>query len=309
MLILHHYEMSPFSEKIRAMFGYAGLAWQSTTVAEMPPRPSIDALAGGYRKIPVAQRGADVFCDTRTITEELAAEAGRPELALSGVDDEVRAFVDHADLDIFLACILSANGPLMLKKMRQQTSSLHALRFILDRANMGLRAKYDASRGKAAKRKVAAHLEDLEARLRDRPYLFGEAPNIADFAAYHSLWFQRDLGESRYVRRFAHVDAWLDRIVAFGHGDREEITRERALDAARDGEPRPLPPQPADASPHALMHELVEVGPNDYGLDPVRGLLVSASASRLILARQHARCGLVHVHFPAAGYSVRRSTR
>jgi len=33
-LILHHYTLSPFSEKARAMLGYAGLQWQSVTVAE-----------------------------------------------------------------------------------------------------------------------------------------------------------------------------------------------------------------------------------------------------------------------------------
>jgi glutathione S-transferase len=29
MLILHHYSLSPFSEKIRLMLGYAGMPWQS----------------------------------------------------------------------------------------------------------------------------------------------------------------------------------------------------------------------------------------------------------------------------------------
>ena len=43
-LILHHYTLSPFSEKARAMFGYAGLEWQSVTVAEMPPRHSADKV-------------------------------------------------------------------------------------------------------------------------------------------------------------------------------------------------------------------------------------------------------------------------
>ncbi|HBC20217.1 MAG TPA: glutathione S-transferase family protein, partial [Alcanivorax sp.] len=50
-LILHHYALSPFSEKVRAMLGYAGLDWQSVTVREMPPRPMLAPLAGGYRKI------------------------------------------------------------------------------------------------------------------------------------------------------------------------------------------------------------------------------------------------------------------
>lgn len=67
--ILHHYVLSPFSTKIRAMLGQAGLDWRSAITREMPPRPVLEVLAGGYRKIPVAQIGADVFCDTRVIAE------------------------------------------------------------------------------------------------------------------------------------------------------------------------------------------------------------------------------------------------
>ena len=81
--ILYHYAMSPFSEKVRAMLGYAGLSWQSVIVREMPPRPMLSALAGGYRKVPVAQSGADVFCDSRAIADEIARLSGKPELSLS----------------------------------------------------------------------------------------------------------------------------------------------------------------------------------------------------------------------------------
>ena len=89
-IILHHYPMSPFSEKMRAMLGYAGLSWQSVIHKEMPPRPQLARLAGGYRKIPVAQIGADIFCDTRIISTEIAALAGKPELALENCSQEIR---------------------------------------------------------------------------------------------------------------------------------------------------------------------------------------------------------------------------
>ena len=59
-LILHNYPMSPFSEKTRAMLGVAGLSWRSAPTREMPPRPVLAALAGGYRKVPLAQIGADL---------------------------------------------------------------------------------------------------------------------------------------------------------------------------------------------------------------------------------------------------------
>ena len=73
-LILHHYTMSPFSQKIRSMLGYTGIQWQSVITREMPPRPLLETLTGGYRKIPMAQIGADIFVDTRTIAAEIALE-------------------------------------------------------------------------------------------------------------------------------------------------------------------------------------------------------------------------------------------
>ena len=60
--VLHHYEASPYAEKIRLMFGYTGLRWHSVISPPMPPRPNLDPLTGGYRRIPVAQKGADLFC-------------------------------------------------------------------------------------------------------------------------------------------------------------------------------------------------------------------------------------------------------
>lgn len=60
-LILHHYDASPYAEKIRLMFGLTGTRWQSLIAPVQPPRPSVDPLTGGYRRIPVAQIGADIF--------------------------------------------------------------------------------------------------------------------------------------------------------------------------------------------------------------------------------------------------------
>ena len=63
-IILHHYDASPYAEKIRLMFGLKGMRWHSVLSPEQPPRPNVDPLSGGYRRIPIAQIGADVFCDT-----------------------------------------------------------------------------------------------------------------------------------------------------------------------------------------------------------------------------------------------------
>ncbi|MBT8115824.1 MAG: glutathione S-transferase N-terminal domain-containing protein, partial [Arenicella sp.] len=96
-LILHHYEMSPFSQKIRSMFGYCRINWYSVLSPPMPPRPNLDPLTGGYRKIPVLQIGADLFCDTRVISAEIAKLSGNPLLDRDNCAAEVQAYVDDVD--------------------------------------------------------------------------------------------------------------------------------------------------------------------------------------------------------------------
>jgi glutathione S-transferase len=120
-LILHHYEMSPFSEKVRAMLGYCHLEWQSVLTTAMPPRPLLFPLAGGYRRIPVAQVGADIFCDTRIISAEVAILAQRPEFATANLDGDVQNYIEYLDRDIFSAAF-SAVSSLRLMGISKNSS-------------------------------------------------------------------------------------------------------------------------------------------------------------------------------------------
>jgi glutathione S-transferase len=69
--ILHHYPNSPFAEKVRLMLGFKGVAWRSVTIPRVLPKPDLMPLTGGYRKTPVMQFGADIFCDSACIAREL----------------------------------------------------------------------------------------------------------------------------------------------------------------------------------------------------------------------------------------------
>src|ERR1700691_71381 len=70
-IILHHYDMSPYSEKVRTGLGLKGLAWASVEIPVIMPKPDLTALTGGYRKTPVLQIGADIYCDSQLIMREL----------------------------------------------------------------------------------------------------------------------------------------------------------------------------------------------------------------------------------------------
>lgn len=299
-LILYHYAMSPFSEKVRVMLGYAGLPWQSVIVKEMPPRPALSILAGGYRKVPVAQNGADIFCDSRAIADEIVRLSGKTELSLADQTQDVIDFVRTTDLEVFLACVIAASDGRMLKKLVRETSLFHAFRFLKDRITMGRKSRVKALRGPQAKEKVISHIRTMESMLSE-DFLFGSTPCIADFSAYHGLWFVCELAGKPWLRDFPKVKAWMARMKAFGHGEFREITADQALDIARDALPRTM----EAASEDPLTGKDVEIAPDDYGREPVTGKLVYADNQALVLGRSHKRVGQVHVHFPRQGFAVK----
>ena len=70
-VILHHFDESPFSEKVRIVFGLKNIAWTSVRITRIMPRPDLMPMTGGYRRTPVMQIGADIYCDSQCILREL----------------------------------------------------------------------------------------------------------------------------------------------------------------------------------------------------------------------------------------------
>lgn len=300
-LILHHYAFSPFSAKIRAMLGHAQLPWLSAVTREFPPRPVLAQLAGGYRRIPVAQIGADVFCDSKVIAEEIAALSGVAALSLENCGEDVRAYVREVDLEIFFACIAAAGGIGLLRTMLSSLSAVDLARAMWDRVQMGRKATLKMRDIGNPRQRLLGHLAGVEERLGRHAFLFGDAPNHADFSTYHSLWFLRDLGRSSLVDRFPKTLAWMERIKGFGEGPHEEVLPEQTLSIAKAASPRAIADEHR-AEP--LTGKPVRIAPADYARDATQGTLAGATPSRWILARQPAGLGTVHVHFPREGYEL-----
>ena len=298
MIILHHYELSPFSEKLRLMFGYAGMPWQSLLSPEMPPRPNLDPLTGGYRRIPVAQIGADVFCDTRLICDEISVLAGKPELATHQGTAANQAYAANLESTVFWACVLSIPMGVTLKQLVRKIGVWKTLRFLKDRAGVGKNSRMDTPSPKEAAQAFQLHLEEMEQRLQAE-FLFANQPTNADFAAYHTLWFKREVGNLAMPQGLPQVAAWYERMKAFGHDQRQEISQKQAFAAARENAPRAIP---EEASSAPEIGTSVVISPTDYALDSVSGTLVGCSATRYIVARQSKEFGTVHVHFPRTGF-------
>jgi glutathione S-transferase len=100
-LILHHYPQSPFAEKMRLILGYKKLSWQSVLAPMTMPKPNLIALTGGYRRIPVLQIGADVYCDTALICDVLEHIAPEPTLYPDAQKGLARTVAQWADTTLF----------------------------------------------------------------------------------------------------------------------------------------------------------------------------------------------------------------
>ncbi len=294
-LILHHYAGSPFSEKMRLLFGYKQLAWRSVDVPVILPKPDVLALTGGYRRTPFLQIGADIYCDTALMGELIA-----PELQAG----PARILAQWADTDLFWAMISHVMQPKGFMAIMGGLPPPVLQAFAADRAAMTAGMKRPSAVDATAA--LTSYLHWLEQTLADggSAWLCGEAPTIADFSVAHSLWFiRRAPPMAGVLSPFVKLAAWYERMAAFGHGQRSEMSAEDAIAVAAAATPLPCE---VEAGLGFAAGEPVTVTPLDYACDPVTGELVGLTGSRVTLRRQDPRAGAVHVHFPRIAFAIRK---
>jgi glutathione S-transferase len=304
-LILHHYPMSPFAEKARLMLGLKGLAWKSVYIPTVMPKPDVVALTGGYRRTPLLQIGADIYCDTALIADVLEHRQPEPALYPATARGLSRVVAQWADSTLFWASMghnLSPKGAAALFA-RQPPEAAQA--FAQDRGAM--RGGMSGLRPGDALSAYRSYLRRLSSMLDDQPYLLGELPCIADLAAYHPLWFTRHVNPAMagVLEATPDVLEWMDRIKAIGHGTAERITSTEAIAVAAAATPEPVQGE-AFQDDHGIdLGSRVTVAAESFGQEPTEGELVAATRTRYTLRRTDERAGTVHVHFPRVGYVLR----
>jgi hypothetical protein len=103
---------------------------------------------------------------------------------------------------------------------------------------------------------------------------------------------------------FARLEGWRGRMAAIGHGRRTELTGPEALEIARTSSPAVIVANDKDDPLGLAPGDQVMVAADDYGRDPIVGALVAANAERVVIARDEAILGRLHLHFPRVGYRV-----
>lgn len=309
-IILHQYDISPFSEKVRVILGIKGLEWYACDQPVIMPKPDLTILTGGYRKIPVMQIGADIFCDTQIIMRELERRFPLPSIHV-GTDKGLGWGLSvWADRSIFQAVV-----PIIFGGMAADggNNGLASEAFRKDREALSGRP-FNVEEMKAAAPLMAdqirAQFDWAEHQLgHNQSYIMGDAPGLVDASLYYNLAFMRWVYPKglKFLATMPNVESWERRVKALGHGTRHEISRHEALDIAKAATSTEKPhTDPAEAN-DLKIGTRVTVMADDYGRDPIVGELVSSSAQHIAIKRSDERIGEVVLHFPRMGFFVVKS--
>lgn len=305
-LLLHHYPGSPFSEKVRAILGFKGARWTSVLIPTIMPKPDVTALTGGYRKTPLLQVGADIYCDTALISDVLERLLPSPTLHPPGTEGLTRILAQWADSTLFWAVIpFCFQQPGAVQSLFKGLTPEQLKAFQEDRA--AFRGKMPGMGFQEASGALTQHLERLAQLLADgRPWLLGPAASLADFSVYHCLWFLRQARLTAELDAHPRLGAWMDRVQALGHGTSDVLESGQAVALAASSTPAPTEAEPFLPLPGLERGARVTISATDYGLDPVEGELVLSRPNELALRRVDARAGEVVVHFPRLGFQARK---
>ena len=302
--ILHHYGLSPFSEKIRLALGVKQLSWGSVDIAPAPPRPLLAPLTGGYRRTPVLQLGADIFCDTNIILPTLERLYPEPALYPAALGPLAKALSFNWERNVWIPVIgilvhfLGDLPPEFIKDRKEGYLYIDISRDAME-PEFALNVQ-----------RVRAQLAWLKEALADgRRFLFGAQPSALDLGYYHPLSLLRKnspAAEIDALLGLAPIIPWYERVTGLGHGTPSPLDAEAALAIAKDATPAPVTHIAPDADPSGLRAGApVTVTPDDNAKVPVPGTLVAADAGEIIVHRHDPQAGDIHLHFPRAGFEMK----
>ena len=301
-VILHHYPASPVSEKVRVALGIKNLAWRSVEIPRVPPKPDVMPLTGGYRRTPIMQIGADIYCDSQCILRELQRCFPEPTFFPGGAGGLPWAISRWTDslFDTAVRVSLGANADQLPEA------------FAKDRVRLFLGPQGDLNKVKADLPHTIAQLRAqvgwMDQRVSGgRRFMLGDQPGLPDALCYYLVWFVRGRwqGGPALIAEFSGLEAWEQRVKAIGHGRPTEMTPAEAIEVARSNSP--ATPERSDPNdPQGLKPgQRVSVVPDlDSGESPVTGVVQLVDRDSIAIQRDDPRVGTVCVYFPRVGFRV-----
>jgi glutathione S-transferase len=306
-VILHHYPLSPYSEKIRLALGLKGVSWNSVEIPVWTPRPKLTPMTGGYRLTPILQIGAEFYCDTLLILHVIDQLGGSGALYPKGQEGLAKAFGWWIEKGSFMNAVCLTIGNMGGKIPQELVDERRPL--------FGVNLDPEALLPKRPiyLQRVNAHLAWLTEVLSDgRHFILGKDPSAADLSAYHPIWFARQNGGPEIAELIAFagiVDPWYARVAALGHGKHTDITPDEAIEVARANQPNEPDGWSSEAQDVGIQRgDQVSVTPDHYG-NPVHGNILAWTADEIVIRHEDPSVGKVNLHFPRIGFDVASSEK
>lgn len=304
-IIYHNYPQSPVAEKVRVAFGIKNLSWRDVEIPRLPPKPMLTTLTGGYRRTPVMQIGADIYCDSQCIIRELEHRYPSPSFMPSndtGLMWCLSRWTDGAWFDLAVKIVLGSAGDSLPQDFAEDRGRL----YLGENWAEGLRTANAQLPHLVSQ--LRAPLSWLDSQLSDgRSFLLGPAPAAIDAQFFHVVWFVRGRWSDgpAMLSEFPALERWENNIALLGHGTPTELSPEEAIQVALNSEPV-TQTGVADHDPQGLqVGQSVTVSPDvNGGEQPVKGTIRMANAETIAIDRSSPDVGTVCVHFPRSGYRV-----
>ncbi len=306
-IIFHAYPQSPVAEKIRVAFGIKQLSWHSVEIPRLPPKPLLTTLTGGYRRTPVMQIGADIYCDSFCITEELEARFLSPSIyptADAGLARCLSRWTDGALFDLAVKIVLGAAGDSLPEDFAEDRGRLY-----LGGDNWAENLKKANTQLPHLVAQLRVYLSWLDQMLADgRKFLLCNEASAFDAQIYHVVWFIRGRfnGGEALLAEFPNVTRWEKNTETLGHGTSTSLSAEDAIQIAGATSPK-TKEHVADNDPQGLKLGMkIKVGPDvESGEQFVTGTVRYADAQRIAINRICDQTNSdVCVHFPRTGYRI-----
>ncbi len=267
------------------------------------PKPDLTELTGGYRKTPVMQIGADIYCDTQLIALELERRYPQRTLFPGGSEGLCMALTHWSDQAFFRPGAALAMGT---NKQLPESVLADRRKFFsfLDFQNLEADLPHFYSQ-------FGAQLALVETMLSDgRPFLLGEDCSWSDILAYFPIWMARtNINDAeRLLSGYPVIGEWEARVNVLGHGERHEMQVGEAHRVAQDNDPKVTPLVEETAFPALRIGDRVTVNSDDYGGVPVEGTLERLTHREIAVRRSGEKVGEVVVHFPRGSYRLEKIT-
>lgn len=300
-LILHHYPQSPVAHKVRMALGIAGASWQSVEIPRLPPKPLLVPLTAGYRRTPVLQIGADIYCDSQNIAQAIDQSAVPHRL--------------FPDQTYGMAMMISNWAETTLFDLSVRLVLTHALgkvpeEFIRDRGSLYFEPNWTEASLRAAlpsvMHELRASLGFVEAHLgaTNGVYLAGHQPCYGDAAIGYICWFLRGRwdGGAALLANYPALCALEAALDQLGDGQPQDLNAEAALAIAKADKPQ-SPIGIIDSASSLAIGQSVMIRPKGETADPdVVGRLRYCDGIRISIDHSHEQVGDIAVHFPVIGY-------